>query len=314
MSDHEFDTIERCPHDKENPYAIISRDLIRDKNISPECRWLLIYLLSNDGKWVVKTKQLRNHLEGFMGRDKILSVIKEAIDAGYMKRDLFKINNLNRSRYYVSETPKFKKCFRRPENQDPESGDPENTDYIKNSNPKEEHLKEREEAQAPPHPLFKYKRVKMDQEKIDKLLVEFGNERVNEMMDRLDEYADINPKRFKQYACHATVIRKWIREDKEKGKAIKAGKPWDSKIDAATQGVGAKHRSEVEGDHRSWASSMESKVFHLIKQELIRPYSNGWEFRSKDGKKVDKIEFKEEFFIRFCEDLIKELTMEEANA
>ncbi len=35
-------------------------------------------------------------------------------------------------------------------------------------------------------------------------------------MDRLDEYADINPKRFKQYACHATVIRKWIREDKVK--------------------------------------------------------------------------------------------------
>lgn len=132
MSNHEFDTIQSCPHDKENPYAMISRELIRDKSISPECRWLLIYLLSNDGKWVVKTSQLRSHLEGFMGRDKILAKIKEAIEAGYMKREDYKINNLNRSRYFVSETPKFKKCFPRPEFQGPENGDPENQAPLKN--------------------------------------------------------------------------------------------------------------------------------------------------------------------------------------
>jgi hypothetical protein len=153
MSDNEFDTIQRCPHDKENPYAMISRDLIRDKSLSPECRWLLIYLLSNDGKWIVKTSQLRSHLDGYMGRDKILAKIKEAIEAGYMKREEYKVNNLNRSRYFVSETPKFKKCFRRPEIQDPENGDPENQGPLKNkqsSSYEEEKEEQYKKGSAPP--------------------------------------------------------------------------------------------------------------------------------------------------------------------
>lgn len=78
--------------------------------------------------------------------------------------------------------------------------------------------REREPA-APTPPLstsFSHKRVKMDSSKMASLVSDFGNEKVQEMMDRLDEYADINPKRFKQYACHATVIRKWIRDDGQK--------------------------------------------------------------------------------------------------
>jgi hypothetical protein len=56
----------------------------------------------------------------------------------------------------------------------------------------------------------------MKTEAYDNLIKEFGKEKIDEMLDRLEEYADINPKRFKDYANHATVIRKWIREDKEK--------------------------------------------------------------------------------------------------
>lgn len=72
-------------------------------------------------------------------------------------------------------------------------------------------------ASPPPNaPLFTFKRIKMSQEKVASLVKDFGEEKIKEMMERLDEYADINPKRFKQYACHAAVIRKWIRDDKEK--------------------------------------------------------------------------------------------------
>jgi hypothetical protein len=63
---------------------------------------------------------------------------------------------------------------------------------------------------------FSFKRVKMSKEKYDYLVKDFGEPKVKEMLERLDEYADINPKRFKIYACHCAVIRKWIREDKEK--------------------------------------------------------------------------------------------------
>ena len=58
----------------------------------------------------------------------------------------------------------------------------------------------------------------MEESRFHELRNEFGHDKVMEMLERLDEYADLNPRRFKQYACHATVIRKWIREDSQKPK------------------------------------------------------------------------------------------------
>lgn len=133
-------SIERCPHDKENPYTMVHNGLIRDASISPECRWLIIYLLSNDGKWKINIQQLINHLKGMAGRDKVYSIINEAINAGYMKREISKKGNLKQAiKYYVSERPNLKKCFRRPCFQDPESRDTENP-HIKNNLNKESTL------------------------------------------------------------------------------------------------------------------------------------------------------------------------------
>lgn len=80
--------------------------------------------------------------------------------------------------------------------------------------------REREEGGKPPNPppsLFSDRRVSMKKAKYDKLVAEHGQTLVNQMVDRLDEYADINPKRFRQYGCHGAVIAKWIREDKPRG-------------------------------------------------------------------------------------------------
>lgn len=75
---------------------------------------------------------------------------------------------------------------------------------------------------APPPLLFFKKRIKMEMCSYKRLVNEFGESKIDEMIDRLDEYADINPRRFRQYAKHDVVIRKWIREDalKPKSKAV----------------------------------------------------------------------------------------------
>jgi hypothetical protein len=57
-------------------------------------------------------------------------------------------------------------------------------------------------------------RIKMPIDRHKKLVEDFGCERVDEMLERLDEYADINAKKFKQYSCHDAVLRKWLREEK----------------------------------------------------------------------------------------------------
>ncbi|MFZ1075301.1 MAG: hypothetical protein WAN50_02930, partial [Minisyncoccia bacterium] len=112
--------IERCPHDSVNPYAQINRNLIRDKSISPNCRWLIIFLLSNKDDWKINTAYVAEHVKEFIGRDCVLKLFNEAIKAGYMERQEILNGNLkNGYRYFLSESPKFKKCFRQPEIQGP---------------------------------------------------------------------------------------------------------------------------------------------------------------------------------------------------
>src|ERR1700759_962555 len=106
-------TFERCPHDKENPYVILNRHLIRDTNVSPECRFLLMYLLSHGEKWQIRVSQLKEHFKTYWGRDKVYKLISEGILAGYIKRITFvrkgpKGTNQKAYKYYISESPKFK--------------------------------------------------------------------------------------------------------------------------------------------------------------------------------------------------------------
>lgn len=126
-------TFQRAAHDKENPYVMISRELVRDGSISPACRWLIIYLLTNTEGFTIRLKQVINHLKGMKGygRNNIYEIVDEAIEAGYIYREIFYVNNLAKTRYFVSETPKFKKCFRRPEVRDAEVRDPEVGDALK---------------------------------------------------------------------------------------------------------------------------------------------------------------------------------------
>lgn len=148
-------------------------------------------------------------------------------------------------RIYISD--RFKKSLRRePQFTPPRTtvhppmnhGSPITKDYSNEDNLKGE------EASPPTPPLFSHKRVRMDLEKMQQLEKDFGKEKVMTMVERLDEYADINPKRFKQYACHGAVIRKWIREDQEKGGTQTSGltgnKEWARKL------VQKLNRSDIE--------------------------------------------------------------------
>lgn len=104
-------------------YTIVPNALLRDATISPECRWMISYFLSMKQGWHIKLKQLASHVKGFMGRDKCYKIFNEAIDAGYIRRDMIQRKHssgklLNGVKYTVSSYPRFKKCFRHPDCQD----------------------------------------------------------------------------------------------------------------------------------------------------------------------------------------------------
>jgi hypothetical protein len=138
--------IERCPHDEENPYTQILNSLIRDASLSPDCRWLLIYLLSNSKNWKISITQIVNHLKPHRGysRNSIYKLINEAIDAGYMKREQINKGKFGKVRYFLSERPKFKKELPRPQFQEAEISLAENSEHKK-----EQELKKEQNSSSP---------------------------------------------------------------------------------------------------------------------------------------------------------------------
>lgn len=156
-------TIERCPHDDENPYTQIKNDLIRDISISPECRWLIIYLLSNKQGWQISMNQMVRHLSPHMGRKKVEKIFEEAINSGYIKKESI-LRESGRGgklksgvKYIVSESPKFKKCLRNsqlPENRSTDLSDDRfigETPLKKNITNQEEHLSKKQQFSPTPH-------------------------------------------------------------------------------------------------------------------------------------------------------------------
>ena len=111
-------TIQRCPHDRQNPYVMINQALIRDPSISPECAYLLIYLLSLPHDWQIRVNVLMTQMKDRMGRNKVQKLLREAREAGYMMLEKYHGDRgYIRCRYLLSETPKFKNNNRQPENQ-----------------------------------------------------------------------------------------------------------------------------------------------------------------------------------------------------
>lgn len=208
------------------------------------------------------------------------------------------VANFEKDSRHIYISDKFKKCFRRLKNEPPLARNlatrGQKSSHIIEEYPKESDLKVREEAQAPPLRPFKYKRVIMSQDQLNALLKDFGKVKTDEMMDRLDEYSDINPKRFKQYACHATVVRKWIREDE-------AQKPQEKK----SQAVGEKTPAEIEADNRTWKTSMEKILWPYIKEGKIYISHDYLEFIGHTFKTRENVQDKN--FVSKCQNCLKML-------
>lgn len=210
---NDFDSIEQCPQDEENPFAQISRALIRDGTISPECRWLIIYLLSNKDGWRIQVQQVVNHLKGMVGRDKVYKLFDEAIEAGYIQRIETLLLGKKRYKYRVSRSPKFKKCLLLPENQEAEIQDTENQDAKGIASTNDTHLKDLPlppSYQRPVDPLTDWKKKKISSgyktEDIDQALRKLAEQPLNSI-----EYAE----GWLDKVLRSIILKKTISESPE---------------------------------------------------------------------------------------------------
>jgi len=111
-------TFELCPEEKELPFSMIPNELIRNKDLSPNCRWLIIFLLSNSSNWVIRMTHIHEHLGDFFCKEFIYKIISEALNSGYLKREKYLETGLIKYKYIISRTPKFKKLCTYPVSQE----------------------------------------------------------------------------------------------------------------------------------------------------------------------------------------------------
>ena len=77
-------TIIRRSHNKENPYAQISKALLRDKRLSNKCKGLMCYLLSLPDHWRCNIGELTKHSND--GLDSIKSTLQHLESYGYIEK------------------------------------------------------------------------------------------------------------------------------------------------------------------------------------------------------------------------------------
>lgn len=96
----------RVNKNKDNPYLIMNKTGLNDKNLSLKAKGLLCYFLSLPDDWKIYENELVNHHKD--GRDSIRSSIKELIDNGYIERKRLRSDKgyLGGYEYIVYEIPK----------------------------------------------------------------------------------------------------------------------------------------------------------------------------------------------------------------
>lgn len=76
-------TIFRAVKNKDNPYAMIDKRIVEDKNLTWKAKGLLVYILSRPDNWIIQMQDLVNQSQD--GINAIRAAMKELKAAGYIK-------------------------------------------------------------------------------------------------------------------------------------------------------------------------------------------------------------------------------------
>lgn len=79
----------------------VSKDLVNDPNISPECRFFLIYIFTNFSD-NIHMPTIMSSLKKFYGKDRVYKLLKEAMQADYIHKYETFDRNLKRYHYELN--------------------------------------------------------------------------------------------------------------------------------------------------------------------------------------------------------------------
>lgn len=230
--------IRRAKHDKEHPFVMVSRAMIRDKSISFKAKGLLTYLLSLSDNWQVHPRQIASEME--IGVEQIYSGIKELIEAGYCRRIQEKDNTgrfsvqiyeFSEEKIFQSEekpyTEKPKTVQNTSEGHSPHRGFPDTEKpNTKNTINKKEHIKKREKEKKSQEVKIKHGEiVDLTEKQYQTLCDDFGKPPVDDKIEEMNDWIP-NNRDFNDYYL---ALRRWLRKDRKKLLNDHYSKPLDDR-------------------------------------------------------------------------------------
>lgn len=91
-----------------NNYTVVPNSMANDESISWRARGMLLYIITKPESWNINTRDLVN--KGDLGRDGVLSVLKELKEAGYIRlKQIREKGRIVRNEYICSAEPVFLK-------------------------------------------------------------------------------------------------------------------------------------------------------------------------------------------------------------
>ncbi len=107
----------RIHKNKDNPYIVLNKGLLLDKNLSWRAKGILAYLLSKPDDWMVRAQDIEN--QSREARRAVMTAISELIGYGYVSKridresgrfksfeyDVFESPKLNPDYHYIVGTP-----------------------------------------------------------------------------------------------------------------------------------------------------------------------------------------------------------------
>jgi hypothetical protein len=218
-------SIFRTSHNKENPYVMLNKAVLEDRNLSWGAKGLWAYLMSKPDNWNISASHLAKVFLGKKGGERaIYSLINELIAEGYCKRT--QSNEGGSFGKVIYDVLEFKISLPHRSQADAPQADATQADAlesdaynnkgsIENNEAKRE---EREGEKAPPPSFLHFGTVfKVTQENYDSLIKDFGEQKIAEYIERFNNYCLIHGKENK-YKRHDLVIRDWLKDDMAKSK------------------------------------------------------------------------------------------------
>lgn len=277
-------TIQRCPHDKQNPYVMLNKQALNDAELSWGARGLWAYLMQLPDNWKIQVSHLCKLYLGKGGGERaIYSLLNELILHGYCeRRQINTEKGFSTVDYLISE---FKKSL--PHRSQADARDADARESATNN--KEELIKNKNKdicadvVDAPlPKKIQRRENVFTSDEDHLKLQKKYGKDLVEQAYDHLREWKlskkEAEPKSVDKHTDYYRII-KWVVKSLQEGDTKK-------KINESI---------EWEKENRD--------LFFLLKQKHPQQlkfceYTNGFVLNKNSGKDVS---------VKMCPKLFKPL-------